>query len=173
MANNNEKKPQLAIHLQHVPEYVNVDSMRREEFLSQMGNFASEHRKIFQSICEHWQPGINYARFVTQNSSIRFAEKDLVSLMSRLKTSKCGMIKHKCVNGELKKNTIILTDLNDKSFFYHLVEDEIEISMLSSVHPMLTSATMHDQGIVIPDAFIEVLTPRNISRAFFRCYSPF
>jgi len=168
MANNNEKKPQLAIHLQHVPEYVNVDSMRREEFLSQMGNFASEHRKIFQSICEHWQPGINYARFVTQNSSIRFAEKDLVSLMSRLKTSKCGMIKHKCVNGELKKNTIILTDLNDKSFFYHLVEDEIEISMLSSVHPMLTSATMHDQGIVIPDAFIEVLTPRNISRAFFK-----
>ena len=168
MSNTNEKKPPMASHLQHVPEYVNVDSMRREEFLSQIGNFASEHRKIFQSLCENWQPGINYVRYVNQNSSIRFAEKDLVNLLSRLKSAKCGLLKHKCINGELKKNTIILTDLGNKSYYYHLVEDEIEISMLSSVHPMLTSATMDDQGIEIPDTFLEVLTPRNISRDFFK-----
>ncbi len=168
MAKINENKPQVAIHLQHVPEYVSVDSMRREEFLSQIGNFASEHRKIFQSLCENWQPGINYIRFVTQNSSIRFAEKDLLNLLSRLKTAKCGMLKHKCIKGDLKRNTIILTDMGDKSFYYHLVEDEIEISMLSSVHPMLTTATMREQGITIPEPFIDVLTPRNISKAFFK-----
>ncbi|MBI9100347.1 MAG: hypothetical protein JEY91_17825 [Spirochaetaceae bacterium] len=168
MAKNNENKPELASHLQHVPEYINVDSMRREEFLSQIGNFASEHRKIFQSLCENWQPGINYSKFVTTSSSVRFAEKDLVNLMSRLKTARCGMLKHKCLQGELKKNTIILTDIGDKSFYYHLIEDEVEISSLSSVHPMLTSAVMADQGITIPEAFVEVLTPRNISRAFFK-----
>lgn len=167
MAKNNENKPPLAPHLQHVPEYINVDSMRREEFLSQIGNFASEHRKIFQSLCENWQPGINYVRFVTQNSSIRFVEKDLVNLMSRLKTARCGLIKHKCINGDLKKNTIILTDKEDKSYYYHLVENEIEIATLSAVHPMLTSAVLRDQGIKIPDAFIDVLTPRNINRDFF------
>lgn len=168
MSTNNEKKPQLATHLQRIPEYVNADSMRREEFLSQIGNFASEHRKIFQSLCENWEPGINYTRFVTMSSSIRFVEKDLVNLMSRLKTAKCGMLKHKCNKGELKKNTIILTDMNDKSFYYHLVEDEIEISMLSSVHPMVTTATMQDQGVQIPETFLDVLTPRNISRDFFK-----
>lgn len=168
MANNNEKEQQQATHLQRVPEYVNTDSMRREEFLSQIGNFASEHRKIFQSLCENWEPGINYNRFVSHNSTIRFAEKDLVNLLSRLKSAKCGMLKHKCVDGELKKNTIILTDTADKSFYYHLVEDEIEISMLSSVHPMLTTDTLAEQGIEIPEAFAEVLTPRNISRSFFK-----
>lgn len=168
MAKINENKPQMAVHLQHVPEYINVDSMRREEFLSQIGNFASEHRKIFQSLCENWQPGINYSRFVTQNSSIRFAEKDLLNLLSRLKTAKCGMLKHKCVNGDLKRNTIIITDIGNKSFYYHLVEDEIEISMLSSVHPMLTSASIREQGVTIPASFLEVLTPRNISKSFFK-----
>jgi len=168
MSNSNDKTPQLATHLQHVPEFVNVDSMRREEFLSQIGNFASEHRKIFQSLCENWQPGINYSSFVNQVSGIRFAEKDLVNLLSRLKTARCGLLKHKCVNGDLKKHTIILTDMANKSFFYHLIEDEIEISMLSSVHPMLTSATMADQGVEIPELFIEILTPRNITRSFFK-----
>ena len=168
MSNSNEKKTQIASHLQHVPEFVNVDSIRREEFLSQIGNFASEHRKIFQSLCENWQPGINYSRFVNQISGIRFLEKDLVNLLSRLKSAKCGLLKHKCIDGELQKKVIILTDTGNKSFYYHLVEDEIEISMLSSVHPMVTSAKMADQGIDIPDAFIDVLTPRNITRDFFK-----
>jgi hypothetical protein len=168
MSNSNEKKPSMASHLQQVPEFVPVDSIRREEFLSQIGNFASEHRKIFQSLCENWQPGINYARFVNQSSGIRFAEKDLLNLLSRLKTAKCGLLKHKCIKGDLKKNTIILTNMGDKSFYYHLVEDEIEISLLSSVHPMLTMAIMADQGIRIPDAFVEVLTPRNFTQSFFR-----
>lgn len=168
MSNSNEKKPKTASQLYNVPQFVHVDSIRREEFLSQIGNFASEHRKIFQSLCEHWQPGINYARFVNQNSSIRFAEKDLLNLLSRLKSSKCGLLKHKCIEGDLKKNTIILTDIGDKFFYYHLVEDEIEISMLTSVHPMLTMSTMLDQGIVIPDSFIETLTPRDFTRSFFK-----
>ncbi|MDA3811340.1 MAG: hypothetical protein PF518_13535 [Spirochaetaceae bacterium] len=168
MSNSNEKKPQMATHLQHVPEFVNVDSIRREEFLSQIGNFASEHRKIFQSLCENWEPGINYIRFVSQNSGMGFAEKDLVNLLSRLKIAKCGLLKHKCIDGDLKKNTIILTDMGNNSFYYHLIEDEIEIATLSSVHPMVTSATMIDQGIPVPNSFIEVLTPRNISRSFFK-----
>jgi len=40
--------------------------------------------------------------------------------------------------------------------------------MLSSVHPMLTTTKLLEQGIVIPDLFIDVLTPRHISKAFFK-----
>jgi len=168
MSKSNEKASQIAGHLQRIPEFVSSDSMRREEFLSQIGNFASEHRKIFQSLCEHWEPGIDYNRFVRHSSGLRFAEKDLVNLLSRLKTAKCGLLKHKCEKGELKRNTIILSDTSDKSFYYHLVEDEMEIAQLSPVHPLVTFETLRDQGIVIPDSFIEVLTPRNVSRTFFK-----
>lgn len=168
MAKKNETTEQFATHLQRIPEYVSSESMRREEFLSQIGNFAAEHRKIFQALCEHWEPGIDYNRFVRHSSGLRFAEKDLINLLSRLKTAKCGLLKNKCLNGELKKNTIILCETGDKSFYYHLVEDEMEVAQLSSVHPLVTLATLVDQGIIIPDSFIEVLTLRNISRAFFK-----
>ncbi|MBB6478937.1 hypothetical protein [Spirochaeta isovalerica] len=168
MSKSNESTSQLAGHLQRIPEFVSNDSMRREEFLSQIGNFASEHRKIFQSLCEHWEPGIDYNRFVRHSSGLRFAEKDLVNLLSRLKTAKCGLLKHKCEKGELKRNTIILSDTGDKSFYYHLVEDEMEIAQLSSVHPLVTVDTLADQGIIIPEAFIQILTPRNVSRSFFK-----
>lgn len=168
MAEKKQKEPENITHLQRLPEFVSSDSMRREEFLSQIGNFAPEHRKIFQSLCENWEPAINYNRFVTHNSSIRFVEKDLLSLLSKLKSAKCGMLKNKCVNGELKKHAIILTDPSDKSFFYHLVDEETELSQLSTVQPMLTVDSLAEQGIHIPDEYVEMLTPRSISRSYFK-----
>ncbi|MCP4163988.1 MAG: hypothetical protein GY760_28325, partial [Deltaproteobacteria bacterium] len=171
MSELNEKQPQQpqqSNRLMEIPEYINVDALRREEFLSQVGSFSSEHRKIFQLLCEHWQPGISYKRFISQVKGVKFAEKDLIGLLTRLKTAKCGLLKHKCISGILEKRIIILTDKGEKSFYYHFLEDEIEVSMQSSLHPMVKSSKLLDDNIEIPDSFIEVLTPRHITRSFFK-----
>ena len=72
------------------PTYISKDRKERESFLSQVGNFTTEEREIFNLLCDNWDHEIGYAKFVTKiNKKHPIEEKYIESLMKKMIESRC------------------------------------------------------------------------------------
>lgn len=115
------------LELNPKPEYINMDRKDREAFLSQVGNFSTEERGIFHMLCDNWEHEIGYAKFVTSvNKKVPIEEKDLESLMKKLRRSSCGILLTKFERGERGVEKIILTDVRSHHFYYYFINDEYQ-----------------------------------------------
>lgn len=115
------------LELNSKPEYVDMDRKDREAFLSQVGNFSTEERGIFNQLCDNWDYEIGYAKFVTTvNKKQSLEEKELISLMKKLRKSCCGIVLRKFNRGERGVEKLILTDVYSHHFFYYFIEDEYQ-----------------------------------------------
>ncbi|OQY39695.1 MAG: hypothetical protein B6229_03235 [Spirochaetaceae bacterium 4572_7] len=109
------------------PDYVDMDRKEREAYLSQIGNFSTEERGIFHMLCSKWEPEIGYAKFVTSaNKQHPIEEKELKSLMRKLRKSGCGLLLTKFTRGERGADKIILTDPLTHHFYYYFICNEYQ-----------------------------------------------
>jgi len=115
------------IVLNPIPDYINKDRKERESFLSQVGNFSTEERELFNLLCDNWEHEIGYAKFVTKiNKKHPIDEKFLDSLMKKLRSSSCGILLTKFVRGERGVDKIILTNVDSHFFYYYFINNEFQ-----------------------------------------------
>jgi len=109
------------------PTYISKDRKERESFLSQVGNFTTEEREIFNLLCDNWDHEIGYAKFVTKiNKKHPIEEKYIESLMKKMIESRCGILLTKFIRGERGADKIILTEPDSHFFYYYFINNEYQ-----------------------------------------------
>ncbi|MGL1894621.1 MAG: hypothetical protein OCD02_23575 [Spirochaetaceae bacterium] len=117
----------IEVELNPMPDFVSGDRKDREAFLSLLGNFSTEERGIFHLLCENWDHEIGYAKFVTKNTKNHpIDEKDIKTLMIKLRACGCGILLTKYLRGERGVDKIILTDVHSKFFFFYFINNEYQ-----------------------------------------------
>lgn len=115
------------------PQYLTYDVKKREEFLSQRGTFSPAERDIFHRLCQAWQEHIPYERFAATIQRIDgLGTSDLVTLMNKLSSERCGILRTTIRDGQRVRHTIVLTE-PDSPTFYRERADEAFVDMLESV----------------------------------------
>lgn len=109
------------------PEYITMDRKDREAYLSQIGNFTTEERGIFNLLCDNWEPEIGYAKFVTRvNKKHPIDDRYLHTLMKKLRSSGSGILTTKYVRGERGVDKLILTEVRNHFFYYYFINNEYQ-----------------------------------------------
>ena len=156
-----------AVDTSELPGVFQMELSQREEFLSQVGSFTQEQRRIFHRICDFFDPMLDYNRFVLHaGKDILFANNQIEILMRKIRNAHYGLLKFKNDQGELKPDKIIITN-RDSSFFYkNLVEDEIQRLMLDDNRVYLTLEEMEKSNLRLPFDLVETIYPETISPRF-------
>lgn len=148
-----------------IPKYFKYDEKNREEFLSQIGNFADERRRFFAKLCEMWTPEIPYAKGAVK-SGIQFNSNGFKSFMDRLSKAHCGLIKKQFKQGKIEPESVILTERDSIRFFYHYIESEYQQNFTSDRIPFLSYERLAGEKMVPPDEYIDVVAPEHLSEAY-------
>lgn len=152
-----------------LPSVFNMDLPKREEFLSQVGSFTQEQRRIFHRICDFYDPALDYNRFVLHaGKDILFANNQIEILMKKIKNAHYGLLQFKLLEGELKPNRIIICNRDSLEFYSSLIDDEIQRNLLDDNKPFLTMAELEEQNLSIPFDFVEATGPEALSPGFIK-----
>jgi hypothetical protein len=150
-----------------LPSVFQMDLPKREEFLSQVGSFTQEQRRIFHRICDFFDPALDYNRFVLHaGKDILFANNQIEILMKKIKNAHYGLLKFQVVDGELKPNKIIITNRDSIEFYACLIEDEIQRNLLDESKSFLTMEEMEEQNLSIPFDFVDSIEAEELSPSF-------
>ena len=147
-----------------LPAVFQMDLSQREEFLSQVGSFTQEQRRIFHRICDFFDPMLDYNRFVLHaGKDILFANNQIEILMRKIRNAHYGLLKFKNDQGELKPDRIIITNRDSQGFYKHLIEDEIQRLTLDDSRSFLTLEEMEKGNFRIPYDLVETIYPESVS----------
>lgn len=150
-----------------VPEYFRGDERKRLEFLSQVGTFSDEQRGIFSRLCDLFEPEISYSKAAVK-AGVSWESSPFKSLMSRLQSGHCGLIKFFWRNQQLEPHEVILTERQSIRFYYHFIESEIQKNFLDDTLPFVNHKGLAEAGYTIPEAMIETLPPEGIRDRLYR-----
>jgi len=157
---NNQDKSSL-------PSVYQMDLPKREEFLSQVGSFTQEQRRIFHRICDFFDPMLDYNRFVLHaGRDILFANNQIEILMKKIRNAHYGLLKFRNIDGELKPDRIVITDRDSRIFYQNLVEDEIQRILLDESRGLLSLDELDKMNIRIPFDMVETIYPEQLSPGF-------
>ncbi|MDC7241766.1 MAG: hypothetical protein PQJ50_15540 [Spirochaetales bacterium] len=152
-----------------LPAVFQMDLSKREGFLSQIGSFTQEQRRIFHRICDFYDPNLDYNRFVLHaGKDILFANNQIEVLMKKIRTAHYGLLKFQLLEGELKPNRIVLCDRDSIAFYNSVIEDETQRLLLEESRPFLTREELEEQNLAVPPEFIDDIGPENLSPGFIR-----
>ena len=147
-----------------LPAVFQMDLSQREEFLSQVGSFTQEQRRIFHRICDFYDPMLDYNRFVLHaGKDILFANNQIEILMKKIRNAHYGLLKFKNDQGELKPDRIIITNRDSKPFYKHLIEDEIQRLMLDDSRGFISLEEMEKLNFRVPFDLVETQYPDVLS----------
>lgn len=150
-----------------VPKYFQYDQIQKEEFLSQLGNYTQEQRSLFRKLCEFWEPELAFERFLKQEKDgFSFLDSHLRFLMTRLSSSRCGLLQMKVDKGDLVPDRIILTEPDSIRYFYYVLENEYLKVLLQEDKAFIGDEYLLEAGITIPSEFVEDLNHTEISNEF-------
>ena len=151
----------------NLPSVFQMDLSHREEFLSQVGSFTQEQRRIFHRICDFYDPMLEYNRFVLHaGKDILFANNQIEILMRKIRNAHYGLLKFRNDQGELKPDRIIISDRDSKAFYKHLIEDEIQRLMLDDARSYLSLIELEKGNFSIPYDIIDTIYPEAMSPRF-------
>ncbi|MBF9015640.1 MULTISPECIES: hypothetical protein [unclassified Oceanispirochaeta] len=152
-----------------LPSVFQMDLPKREEFLSQVGSFTQEQRRIFHRICDFFDPSLDYNRFVLHaGKDILFANNQIEILMKKIKNAHYGLLKFQVVDGELKPNRIVITNRDSIEFYTSLIDDEIQRNLLDESKPFLAMEELEEQNLTVPFDFVDSIGPEVLSPAFIK-----
>ncbi|MDC7233362.1 MAG: hypothetical protein PQJ58_09015, partial [Spirochaetales bacterium] len=152
-----------------LPSVFQMDLPKREEFLSQVGSFTQEQRRIFHRICDFYDPFLDYNRFVLHaGKDILFANNQIEILMKKLKRAHYGLLEFKFIDGELKPSRIVVTNRDAVEFYNSLINDEIQRNLMDEGKPFLTMEEMEEQNLTVPFDYLESIGPEQLSPGFIR-----
>lgn len=155
------------LELNPKPEYINMDRKDREAFLSQIGNFSTEERGIFNMLCDNWEHEIGYAKFVTNaNKKTPIEEKDLQSLMKKLRKSSCGILLTKFERGERGVEKIILTDVRSHHFYYYFINNEYQKNYEEVSNDFVDDKRFDKYDIITTELSPQVLNIDELNKRF-------
>ncbi|OQY34245.1 MAG: hypothetical protein B6241_05510 [Spirochaetaceae bacterium 4572_59] len=153
----------------NLPTVFQMDLSQREEFLSQIGSFTQEQRRIFHRICDFFDPMLDYNRFVLHaGKDILFANNQIEILMRKIRTAHYGLLKFKNDQGELKPDRIIICNRDSNVFYLNVIEDEIQRMMLDNSQPFLSLDSMAKNMLKIPYDLVETIYPDSLSPLSFK-----
>jgi hypothetical protein len=150
-----------------MPEYFRADERKRQEFLSQVGTFSDEQRGIFNRLCDLFDPEISYSKAAVK-TGLSWENSPFKSLMARLQSGHCGLVKFIWKNQQLEPHEVILTDRQSIRFYYHFIESEMQKNFLDDTVPFVNQKALAESGYSIPESMIETLAPEGIKDRLFR-----
>ncbi len=148
-----------------LPAVFKMDLSEREEFLSQIGSFTQEQRRIFHKICEYYDPFLDYNRFLLHaGKDLLFSNNQIEVLMRKLRHSHCGLLLFKAEEGSLRPHRIVLCDRDSKAFYQALIDDEMQRISLEDSRAWLTerefaNVNKHVPAGLFEDISVDVLGP--------------
>jgi hypothetical protein len=145
-----------------------MDLPKREEFLSQVGSFTQEQRRIFHRICDFYDPALDYNRFVLHaGKDILFANNQIEILMKKLKTAHYGLLQFHVHEGELKPEKIIVSNRDSKEYYAALIDDEIQRILIDEARSFLTLEELEEMNQRVPFDMVDSISPELLGpRAF-------
>ena len=161
---NNAELENSEQEINNLPTVFQMDLSQREEFLSQVGSFTQEQRRIFHRICDFFDPMLDYNRFVLHaGKDILFANNQIEILMKKIRNAHYGLLKFRNDQGELKPDRIIISNRDSKSFYKHLIEDEIQRLMLDDSRGFISLEEMEKLNFRLPFDLVETQYPDILS----------
>jgi len=149
---------------QQLPTVFMMDLQKREEFLSQIGSFTQEQRRIFHRICDFYDPALDFNRFILHaGKDILFANNQIEILMKKVRTAHYGLLKFRHIDGELKPDKIIISNRDSHEYFLNLIEDEIQRNLLNDGFEFLKMEDLEEQNQRVPFDFLETMQPKTLS----------
>ena len=143
-----------------LPAVFQMDLQKREEFLSQVGSFTQEQRRIFHRICDFYDPALDYNRFVLHaGKDILFANNQIEILMKKLKNAHYGLLQFHVHEGELKPEKIIISNRDSKEYYTALIDDEIQRILLDETRSFLTIDELEEMNQHVPFDMVDSITP--------------
>ncbi len=157
-----------------LPAVFQMDLPKREEFLSQVGSFTQEQRRIFHRICDFYDPALDYNRFVLHaGKDILFANNQIEILMKKLKNAHYGLLQFHVHEGELKPEKIIISNRDSKEYYSALIDDEIQRILLDETRSFLTLDELEEMNQHVPFDMVETITPEVLApKAFSAARGP-
>ena len=150
-----------------VPEYFHMETFRREEFLSQVGSFTQVQYQLFHTICDFWEPVLDYNQFILKSAKSFLASNNQIELlMDKLKAAHVGLLQYTDINGELKPSRIILSEKDSREFYYYLGEDLMVKQIHDHPHPFMTAKAYDDEGISLPEGMVTHLENSMLSPGY-------
>ena len=154
---------------EHLPTVFQLDLQKREEFLSQVGSFTQEQRRIFHRICDFYDPVLDYNRFVLHaGKDILFANNQIEILMKKIRNAHYGLLKFRLVEGELKPDKIIVANRDSPEYYCHLIEDEIQRNLIDDSLSFLKITDLEEQNQRVPFDLVETIHPESLSPLFIK-----
>ncbi|MDA3955882.1 hypothetical protein [Oceanispirochaeta sp.] len=152
-----------------LPSVFQMDLQKREEFLSQVGSFTQEQRRIFHRICDFYDPVLDYNRFVLHaGKDILFANNQIEIMMRKIKNAHYGLLKFRLIDGELKADKIIVTNRDSREFYINLIEDEIQRNLMDDSRSFLKLPDLEEQNQRVPFDFVDTMHPESLSPSFIK-----
>ncbi len=150
-----------------VPDFFHMETFRREEFLSQVGSFTQVQYQLFHTICDFWEPVLDYNQFILKSAKSFLASNNQIELlMDKLKAAHIGLLQYALVEGDLKPARIILSEKGAPEFYYYLGEDLMARQIHDNPHPFLTGKAFDTEGVNLPDELVTPLENRMISPGY-------
>ena len=149
------------------PAYIGYENKQREELLSQTGNFTPAERGVFHKLCQNWQERIPYNRFIAILGHDDAATPgDVVSLLTKLRKARMGMLRTTFKDGTRHRDVIILTDENSPAFFAELAEELFNDMQELIQNPLPLLTLVRDQIGEIPPGAIQRVSPDELGTFF-------
>ena len=143
-----------------LPAVFQMDLPKREEFLSQVGSFTQEQRRIFHRICDFYDPALDYNRFVLHaGKDILFANNQIEILMKKLKNAHYGLLQFHVHEGELKPEKIIISNRDSNEYYTALIDDEIQRILIDETRSFLTLDELEEMNQRIPFDMVDNISP--------------
>jgi len=152
---------------QSEPSYVALDPVRRDEFISGVGSFTPNERKLFHSLCDAWKPRIPYRRFA-QSISVHGAdvEAELTRLGRKLRQARIGLITTRFSDGKRRPDAIVLTGEGDSRFYAHLVNELFQEAREDPVNPLPLVSTFQQRETPVPEGYTTNVPRTELVRLF-------
>lgn len=138
------------------PDFVHLNEHKRDQFLSQRGNFTPAERALFHQLCNMWESLIPYQRFLRMASGdggdVRHTLKSLVEKLYRGRIA--VTITETNEDGESAPAAIALTNENSSRFYYLAVDEYFRHSERDPDAPLPFADVLRKDDLRIPEAFL-------------------
>ena len=149
------------------PSYFKMEPHQREEILSHIGSFSQIQYQIFHSICDFWDPALEYNKYILKAKKPALVNKNqLELLMNKIQDAHMGLLQYKLTENELRPHRIVLTEKDSPYFYYYICEEVLYRNYYENGHPFITAKNLEKHELNLPGKFITPIEPKILGPAF-------
>ncbi len=153
------------------PSYASYSEGEREAFLSQLGNFTPYQRTVFHSLCKENKGLVKYRPFAERMSlQIKNVHSEIEGLIKKLSLHRLALLTYTYDStgkeNQRKKDSIILTDQGEQSFYRFSVQQLLDDLTNSTTPRLPTASVVEEYGITIPEYMVSEISRDQLRKPY-------